>query len=93
MDDAARATVTFTGSGVSVVGYTDEWSGIADIYVDGTLRGAADLYRAPGGPQVVVFTASGLGAGTHTLAVQVSGRRNPASGGSWIWVDRFDVTP
>jgi hypothetical protein len=38
-----------------------------------------------------VFTATGLGAGTHTVTIEVTGLKNLASGGALIIVDAFDV--
>jgi len=45
MDSNSSATVTFTGTGITWVGYRDQWSGIAKVYVDGVLRTeAVDTY-------------------------------------------------
>src|SRR5262249_37650821 len=46
MDTGARATFTFNGTSVTFIGYRDAWSGIANIYVDGGLKGAVDTYSA-----------------------------------------------
>jgi hypothetical protein len=43
--------------------------------------------------QAVVFEATGLAAGSHTLAIEVTGTRHAASTGSAIAVDAFDVRP
>lgn len=91
-DAGARATLTFNGTGVSWIGYRDEWSGIANVYIDGALAAAVDTYASPAQYQAVLFTRSGLAAGSHTISIQVTHTRNAASGGVWIWVDAFDVT-
>jgi hypothetical protein len=93
VDPGSRATLTFTGSGATLIAYKDEWSGIGRIYVDGALAATVDFYAASGAPhaQIPVWTTSGLVAGTHTLAVEVTGTRNPSSANAWIWVDAFDV--
>jgi hypothetical protein len=93
MDANARATLTFTGRAVSWRGYRDEWSGIARVYVDGALRGVVDTYSAPSLANSVLYAVDGLTAGSHTLTIEVTGGRNAASGGSWVWVDAFDVMP
>jgi hypothetical protein len=91
IDKGSRVTVTFDGSGISWNSYLDEWSGIARVYVDGLLSATVDTYRSPAQAQAAVYAINGLGPGTHTLTVEVTGTRNPTSGGSWIWVDSFDV--
>src|SRR5688572_9963567 len=36
-DEGARAVVSFTGTGISWIGLVDEWSGLADVTIDGRL--------------------------------------------------------
>jgi hypothetical protein len=86
-----RVTFTFWGSGVRWIAYRDEWSGIANVYVDGLLTAAVDTFVRPAQARAVLYSRDGLSLGTHTLAVEVTGDRNPGSGGSWIWVDAFEV--
>jgi len=43
--------------------------------------------------QTTVFKLEGLAAGSHTLAIEVTGSKNPVSLGAFIMVDAFDVTP
>ncbi len=91
IDAGAKATVTFSGSAISWVAYRDEWSGIARVHVDGALKGTVDTFAAPNQAQAVVYTISGLAEGTHTLTIEVTGERNPNSGGSWVWIDAFKI--
>jgi hypothetical protein len=93
MDTNARATLTFTGTAVKWIGYRDQWSGIARVYIDGALQATIDTYASPSQGQAVLYTASGLASGVHTFAIEVAGSHGTASGGSWVWVDAFDVTP
>jgi alpha-amylase len=95
VDTGARATLAFNGTGVAVIAYKDEWSGIARIYIDGTSVGTADAYAGPSDPhaRVPIFTSGALGAGSHTIAVEITGTRNPSSAGGWVWLDAFDVIP
>ena len=91
MDPGSRATFTFTGTAVRWIGYRDEWSGIANVYIDGQLKAAVDMYASPAQYQTVLYSAAGLSANTHTLVVEATGTHGSASAGSWIWVDAFDV--
>lgn len=93
MDPNARVTVTFTGTGVKWIGYRDEWSGSARVYVDGALAATIDTYATPAQVQAVLYTARGLGTGIHTMTIEVAGAHAAVSGASWVWVDAFDVTP
>jgi hypothetical protein len=90
-DAGARATLTFTGTGVTFIGYKDEYSGTANIYVDGTKTTTVDTYSSPFKAQANIYSVSGLSAGSHTLAVEATGTKNASSGGTYIWVDAFDV--
>jgi len=93
MDTNARATVTFTGTGVKWIAYRDQWSGIARVYVDGVLTATVDTYASPAQGQAVLYTAAGLASGVHSLAIEVAGTHDAVSQGSWVWVDAFDITP
>lgn len=91
MDAGAEASFVFRGPSVSWIGYRDEWCGIAKVFVDGVLEASVDTYATPARPQSTLYTASGLGGGTHTLTIRVEGAHGPASAGSWVWVDAFSV--
>ena len=88
----AQASFTFVGTGVSWIGASGPQTGIARIFLDGVFIRDVDTFAATEGPQHTEFTATGLGAGTHTLAIQVHGR-NPMSVNTWILVDAFNVIP
>jgi len=93
MDANSSATVTFAGTGIAWIGYRDQWSGIAKVYVDGALQSPlVDTYAASELAQSHVFSVSGLSEGTHTLMIVVTGTRDTTSAGAWLWVDAFDVT-
>jgi hypothetical protein len=93
VDVGAKATVTFTGTGIQWIGVRDPWSGIAKVSVDGVFQQNVDEYLTPGAEQQVIYKTGGLVSGMHTLTIEVTGTANPASGGAWIWVDAFDITP
>ncbi len=90
MDAGARARVTFTGDSVTWTGYQDEWSGIARVYVDGTLAAIVDTYATPAKFRSVIFARSGLAPGSHTISIEATGTRSANSGGSWIWLDTVE---
>jgi len=87
----ASATLTFTGTGVKWI--SDHWGdlGIARVYLDGVLDATVDLYSAVGTYQQVVYSKSGLVSGLHTLRIEVTGTKNPASADTLIDIDAFDV--
>jgi hypothetical protein len=93
VDVGNRASFTFSGTAVSLIGYQDEWSGIGRVFIDGALSGTVDFHRSPSRARAILFTADDLPPGTHTIAVEVTGTRSAASGGNWVWIDAFDVTP
>jgi hypothetical protein len=84
------ATFTFSGTGARWVGFSDPWSGMANVYVDGTLKSSVDTYSATTQYQVIQYTITGLPSGTHTLKVQATGQHDSQSKSSWVWVDAFD---
>jgi hypothetical protein len=86
----SRATFTFTGTDAQWIGYKDAWSGIANVYVDGVLKGQVDAYSSSAQAQAVMYSISGLTSGSHTLAIEVSGTKNLSSHSFWVWVDAFD---
>jgi hypothetical protein len=89
-----QATFSFTGTSVSWLGSLGPQNGTARILLDGVLAADnVDTYAPEDGPQNVVFKLSGLPAGAHTLTIEVTGNKNPASTGIAIVVDAFDVTP
>src|SRR5439155_11487292 len=90
VNSSARATFTFTGTAVKWIGYRDAWSGIANVYVDGTLKAQVDTYSASGQAKVVNYTITGLTAGTHTITIEVTGTKDASAQSDWIWVDAFD---
>ena len=91
----ARATFTFTGTGVSWIGCRKSTTGIARVYLDGVFVSEIDTF-APDpkeGYQTTVLNLSGLAPGSHTLTIEATGRRNPAAVSAYVVVDAFDVRP
>src|SRR5437667_4706521 len=92
MDANAQATLSFTGTSVTFITMSDEWSGIAQIYVDGSPATQVDLYASPAIRQAKAYTVSGLTPGPHTVGIGPIGRKNANAQGYWVQVDAFDVT-
>ena len=72
------------------IAYRDQWSGIANVYIDGVFKGEVNTYSSPAKAKAAMYTASGLPWGTHTITIEVAGRRGAGSAANWIWVDAFD---
>jgi len=90
-DAGFRITLNFKGTGVSWIGYRDEWSGMARVYVDGAAKTTVDNYQSPSVARAVVYSIDGLSPGPHTVTIEVTGTRNSSAKGAWVWVDAFDV--
>jgi len=87
----STASLSFTGTGVRWIGFKAVWGGIALVYLDGALRATVDTYAPAEQAQAVMYTATGLAAGLHTITIKVTGTWNPAGCCSWVVVDAFDV--
>src|SRR5204862_279120 len=85
----SRATLTFSGTGVSWIGVRGPHAGIARVSLDGAQVGHVDTYAPAERLQAVLFTRSGLTAGPHTLVIDPTGTRNPAATDAFIVVDAF----
>jgi hypothetical protein len=57
---------------------------ITNVSQDINLFNGSTLWQVP-------FTFSGLGGGTHTIKITVTGNKNPSSSGPHIVVDAFKV--
>jgi len=89
---AARATFTFTGIGVSWIGFRGPQAGIARVFLDGALAATIDLFAPAEQVQAVVFAATDLTDASHTLAVEVTGEKDALSSGNLVVVDAFEIT-
>ncbi len=89
----AQATITFTGTGIRWIGARGPQCGIARVSLDGVVvEDAFDTYSETEGPQSTDFFKDGLPARTHTLTIEVIGKR-AISSNAWILIDAFDVIP
>ncbi|MEO8008360.1 MAG: hypothetical protein ABI728_07560, partial [Betaproteobacteria bacterium] len=89
----ALASFTFIGTSVTWIGNRNIRSGIALVKVDAGPAREVDLFARSEEIHTPVITLNGLSAGTHTLTIEVTGRRNPdpEAVSSVVVVDAFDV--
>ena len=87
----STASLTFTGTGVRWIGFKAAWGGIAQVYLDGAQKATVDTYAPTEQAQAVMYTATGLAAGLHTITIKVTGTWDTAGCCSWVVVDAFDV--
>ena len=81
----ATAKFAFTGTDVAWVSTRAGNRGKAKVYIDGALKATVDLFSASTQARRIVFAATGLSAGPHTLKIVVSG----TSGRPRVDVDGF----
>jgi uncharacterized membrane protein len=86
-----QASFTFSGTKVRWIGMTDRYAGIADIYIDGQFVTEVDAYASSMSYQEVLFESATLSSGSHTITVQVTGKKNPSAGSTRTFVDAFQV--
>jgi uncharacterized protein (TIGR03437 family) len=86
----SMSALTFTGSGITWIGVKDPYSGIAWVYLDGTVT-AVDCYSPSTLYQQALFSNQSLAPGQHTIAIEVPHIRDSQTQGSWVWVNAFDI--
>jgi len=88
--NASGATVSFpfTGTQITFYGVTDPGHGIGALSLDGGASRDVDFYSPTRKGDVALWTSPTLANGPHTLTLAVTGRKNPASTGTYIVVDR-----
>jgi hypothetical protein len=84
--------VTFNGNQASLYVVKDKYHGIAAVSIDGGPETRVDLYSPTRQGNALVWTSPNLATGNHTFKLRVTSTKNAASGGTWISVDRVNVT-
>lgn len=87
------ASLGFIGTGVSWIGTEDSDQGIAKVYIDGKYVGDVDQFNNTPASMVTSFSVKDLDCGWHTIIIEVTDAKNPASTGHRIVIDAFDVEP
>jgi hypothetical protein len=90
LDAGSQVRFAFAGSAVRWIGLKDNWAGIAKVFIDGVLQGEIDTYTTTTQVKTVLFETTGLTAGSHTITVETTGRKNTAAQSAWVWVDAFE---
>jgi mannan endo-1,4-beta-mannosidase len=88
----ATFTVRFEGTQARLYGSVASHHGIASVSIDSGTAVDVDFYASTRQDQRLLWTSPVLSAGTHTLTVRVSGRKNASSSGYTINADRVDLT-
>jgi hypothetical protein len=78
-------TLSFTGTGVAFLTETNADEGTIQVSLDGASQGTVNAYAATRHAQQQLYAVSGLPNGPHTLTLT-------KAGGSYLVVDRFDVS-
>ena len=87
----ARAEFTFNGTGIKWLVAKGPKMGKARVYLDGVNMGLVDLYKSS--ISLVTLQKTGLAPGNHTVAIEVSGLKNPSATDKIINIDVFEVIP
>ena len=91
-DKGSVARLTFTGSSVAWVSTVGPDTGKAEVWLDGVKMKTVDLYRPEVNARRVVFNATNLTVGSHTIEIRVLGAKNASSSARRIDLDGFVVT-
>lgn len=82
------ATISFSGTSVQWIGPTSSGGGYANVYLTGTLVASnVSTYSSTTAYQQVLYSATGLSAGSHTLQIVVDGTHATGSSGNKVSVD------
>jgi beta-galactosidase GanA len=84
-------TVPFTGTAIRWIGSKTGNHGYADVYVDDVKQATVDC--SGGAAQAVLFQATGLTDGPHTLKIVVTGTHASGSTDNFVAVDAIDLPP
>jgi hypothetical protein len=82
----ADATLTFTGTGVAIVGDMTTDGGRADVFLDGKAAGRVDAYVPPRTHDCDWWHIDGLPLGTHTVRLVARPDAHPQSAGHTLTV-------
>lgn len=85
-----KATVHFTGTGISWITAVGPAFGNARVTLDGATE-VVDLYAPSLALKQTAWSAQDLSNGSHTLTIEWLGTKNPASSGTYVGIDALDV--
>jgi hypothetical protein len=87
------ATLSFTGTGISLTACVGPSNGYVDLYVDGAKKARVSTYRSFSGCGVKVAALTGFTRAVHTFKVVGVGAHVSASKGNGVGLDALNVTP
>lgn len=87
----SEASLTFTGPGVRFYTTIRDSMGILQISLDGKPVDNVDCYLGSQRKHAMVYEATGLPDGEHTITVKLTGRKNPKAFHANGVVDAFEV--
>jgi hypothetical protein len=88
----SSATYHFTGTSISLLGARMKTGGYAAVYLDGVKQSSTvSFYNGTTQYRRVVWSKSGLPAGSHTVLVSVLGTKPGAATDHWVYVDGFQT--
>lgn len=85
----ATMTFTFSGTSTSLVATRTPLGGYGTVQLDARTPVTVSFYRSSTAYKQVVWSATGLTSGTHTVRVRVLGTRPSASSSTYVYVDAF----
>jgi hypothetical protein len=83
----AEAALSFTGTGVIVIGRMGQDGGRADVFLDGAPAGQLDAYIPPNTHDNDLWHAFGLTAGSHTVRIVTRRDHAASSKGTVVQID------
>ena len=81
LNNMPGSTAAYSFSGSSVVWYTikDPYQGVASVSIDGHSKGTVNNYASTAAYKVA-HSYTGLGSGTHTISIRVTGSKGSSAG-------------
>lgn len=84
----ASVTTVFQGNQIRVMGCTDQFGGLADVFIDGIKQFVfIDFWNPSSRGQQILYYKNGIEPGEHTLKIVARGAGNPYSQGNRINID------
>jgi hypothetical protein len=89
----AKMTCRFVGNQLRLIGRTEPDGGLADVYLDGEKQLVGiDCWNPSPRDEQVLYYRNGLENGPHVLMVVTTGKGNPFSKGSTVYLQRVQTS-
>src|SRR4051812_30159676 len=86
----SRASISFNGTGIQWIGVADAFAGLPTVHLDGA-KTIVNSHSPVSHYQNVMYSATNLAPGVHTLSIEITHERAVGTDGSWVWIDGFNV--